>query len=367
MNNHEYAAVVLAAGLSSRMGDFKPLLLVGGETLIDRAASIFLANQVDVILVTGWRKDELSAGIKTRDIILAENPDYRQGMFTSVKAGIKRLEPSHKAFFILPVDIPLVRPETIQRLLLEAEKCPGQILYPVLGSRRGHPVLIPSSLAPVISNWPADGNLKAVLNSRSDISREVKVPDRFILFDMDTPEDYRALLAGAGKYDIPSKEEIEEIFQSFSTADPDRRRHCEKVAETAVQIGRRLQEAGHTLDLDLVEAAAALHDIAKGRPKHDIAGGEMLRGMGFGRVGEAVGVHSELAGGNTGLSLEARVVYLADKFVQGDRVVTIEDRYSITGRRFAVTPEVEAMILERRRVALQVKQDLESMLGGPLP
>jgi molybdenum cofactor cytidylyltransferase len=93
------AAIVLAAGFSSRMEEFKPLLSVGGETITDRVISTFLSNGVEVLLVTGWRQDELAAGIKNRDITIVENPDYERGMLSSVQAGVKRLNSSHRSFF----------------------------------------------------------------------------------------------------------------------------------------------------------------------------------------------------------------------------------------------------------------------------
>ncbi|MFA5317449.1 MAG: NTP transferase domain-containing protein, partial [Dehalococcoidales bacterium] len=65
MKPNRFAAIILAAGLSRRMGQFKPLLLIGGETITDRVASLFLENGVDVILVTGWQGNSLIDGIKS--------------------------------------------------------------------------------------------------------------------------------------------------------------------------------------------------------------------------------------------------------------------------------------------------------------
>lgn len=365
MRTGEYAAIILAAGFSSRMDKFKPLLDIGGETLTDRVIATYLHNGVEVILVTGWRQEELKAGIKKRGITIVNNPDYRQGMFTSIQAGVHHLQPGHKAFFIMPVDIPLVRPFTVHRLLEESIEYPESVIYPVFDSQRGHPPLIPASLSKVIKGWNKDGGLRAVLASQRAV-REVKVPDSYILCDVDTPEDYVVLVKRFQHYDIPTVEEQRAILADFCDIDPERRRHCEKVAAVAVSISRSLEASGHRLDLALIQSAAALHDIAKGKSRHDIAGGNILREMGFGRVGDIVGVHSDLSGGNIGLSLEAKVVYLADKFVQGDKLVTIEERYKPTVRRFAVTPEIEARIEERRRVALAVKQELEGLIGRNL-
>jgi molybdenum cofactor cytidylyltransferase len=189
-----YAAIILAGGLSTRMKQLKPLLPLGGETIADRVIDLFLNAGADVFLVAGYRHDDVAAGIKKRDITIVDNPDYEQGMFSSVKAGIQRLEPRYEAFFISPVDIPLVSPSTIGRLMAVAAENPGKIIYPVFGEKRGHPPLIPSALAPAILGWKKGGGLKAVLKSREALAFEVPVPDSFILFDIDTPEDYAELL-----------------------------------------------------------------------------------------------------------------------------------------------------------------------------
>ncbi len=188
-----WAAIILAAGLSRRMGQFKPLLLVGGETITDRLISTFLSNDVAVYLVVGYRGDELRAGIKNRNITVVENPNYSRGMFSSVQAGVRSLRPGDDAFFIAPVDIPLVRPSTIKRLMIAFTEHPDRIIYPVFGGKRGHPPLIPIELAPVIVEWEQNDSLKSVLDTHKNLALEVNVPDKNILWDIDTPEDYQGL------------------------------------------------------------------------------------------------------------------------------------------------------------------------------
>lgn len=208
-------AVILAAGFSSRMQDFKPLLPVGGETLTDRVISTFLGAGVDVLLVTGRRREEIVRGIKHRDITVVNNPDYESGMFSSIKAGISRLLPVHRVFFIMPVDIPLVRPATVRRLLDESERFPDMVIYPVFGRRRGHPPLIPSSLVPSILEFREDGGLRAVLSRYRNGCREVAVPDRNILFDVDTPEDYKELLVRCRQNHVPAESECDAVLDDI--------------------------------------------------------------------------------------------------------------------------------------------------------
>lgn len=365
MKSPQLAAIVLAAGFSSRMEQFKPLLPIAGETITDHVISLFLRNEIPVHLVTGWRQKELLAGIRSRQITVVENPDYARGMFTSVQAGIRSLPPV-EGFFILPVDIPLIKPFTVKYLSRTAAGNPGKILYPVFGGKRGHPTLVPSTLIPSILEWQKDGGLKALLESRGNITLEIKVADRNMLYDIDTPEDYQNMLARLERDNIPSAEECEVILNEIHKIPEDRYRHCRKVADLALEIGQELTKGGHKLDLEVVRTASLLHDIAKGQPKHDLVGGQILREMGFEGIADIVAVHTDLPQFNPGAALEAKIVFLADKFIKGTTPVSLEERYNKDDRPFAVTPEIEANINRRKMGAVQVKQEIEKLLGYPL-
>jgi molybdenum cofactor cytidylyltransferase len=361
-----FAAVVLAGGFSSRMQQLKPILPLGEETITDHIITTFTVTGVDVFLVTGYRREDVEAGIRRRDITVVYNPDYEQGMLSSIRAGLRQLPATYQSFFILPVDIPLVRPPTILRLIDAMLTDADKIIYPVFRRKRGHPPLIPAGLIPDILEWEGNGGLQAILSSREELAREIPVADSFILGDIDTQEDYTVLLERYRRYDIPTDEECRAILEDICHVDTDRIKHNSKVAEAAVIIGRALNDAGYKVDVEAVRAAAVLHDIAKGQRKHDIVGGNMLREMGFGRVADIVGVHSDLAGGNTQLPLEEKIVYLADKLVDGERLVSLEERYSSANRRFGVTPEIETAIMARLKVAQGVKKEMENLLGSPL-
>jgi CTP:molybdopterin cytidylyltransferase MocA len=362
VNQRHYAAVILAGGLSSRMQQFKPLLPLGRATVTDHVIDTFLSVNVEVLLVAGYRHGDIEDAIKKQPVNIVYNPDYEQGMFTSIQAGIRQLQPDYQSFFILPVDIPLVRAATLSRLMAAAEQNPQRIIYPVFRGQRGHPPLIPSGLVPAILGWGKGGGLKAVLESEKKLALEVAVADGNILLDMDTPEEYQAILERFRRDDIPTDEECNEILKTICHVTPDRIRHDYKVAEAAFSIAGALNIAGKKVDIELVRAAAILHDIAKGQPKHDIAGGEILRWLGFEKVGDIVAVHSDLAGGDTGLPLESKVVYIADKLIAGEKLVSLEERYHHPD----FSPEIQALIAGRLEVAQLVKKELENLIGGSL-
>ena len=365
MSASEFAAVILAAGLSSRMGGTpKPLLKLGSGTIADHVLDTFLNNHVDVYLVVGHRRDEVVTSLKASDVTVVENKDYERGMFTSVQAGTGKLPPGHKWFFVLPVDIPLIREATVARLMKEAARRPGAIIYPVFAGRRGHPVLVPSRLIQPILQWSGDGGLRAVLR-REKNTVEVAVPDAGVVFDVDSPEDYRELTDRFARIDTPTALECEVVMNDVCSVQPSVREHCLKVAEVADRICAALMSAGSRVDRESVRAAATLHDVAKGQPDHDSNGAELLRDLGFDGIARMVAVHTDLAG-QLNPSLEAKVVFLADKLVMGTQLVTVEERYERSRRKYSATPEIGAAIAERRDRALEIKRELEAILGRSL-
>jgi molybdenum cofactor cytidylyltransferase len=361
-----YAAVVLAGGLSTRMNQFKPLLSIGKATVTEHVLDTFFGTGVDVFLVVGHRYKEIKARIKKHDITIIYNPDYEQGMFSSIQAGVRRLPMFYQAFFMLPIDIPLVRPATIRRLMEASVENPDNIIYPVFGGKRGHPPLIPTRLIPFILGWRTNRNMKAVLDSHKDLALEIPVADSLILYDIDTPGDYATLLERFRRFGVPTDEEADVILNDICKVPTDGIKHCLQVAEVATAIGRALDAAGQKVDVEIVRMAAKLHDVAKGQMKHDIAGGKLLRELGFGMVGDIIAICNDLGGGNTRLPLEAKIVYLADKLVTGESLVSVEERYSSADRRFGTTMEIKAAIARRLKATIDVKKELEDLLGRTL-
>lgn len=361
------SAIILAAGLSSRMERFKPLLHLGGDTMTDRVVSIFTRNNVDVVLVVGWNKGDLLAGIKSRNITVVENPEYRNGMFTSVLAGIRHLASGCEAFFVMPVDVPLVKPATVHRLLDESAMYPGKIICPCFERRRGHPPLVPSVLREDILQWNGErGGLGAFLDHRKDIQRQVSVPDRNILFDIDTIDDLEEAEERLQRYEVPTREECEIIMDMFHPLGSAVRCHCEKVADVAVAIGRRLQERGQEIDLEVVHAGALLHDMAEGMPDHEGQACRMLHDLGFGRIGDLVADHAGLRKLDSLTPVEEKIVYLADKYVEGDCLVSGEERHGTQDCKGIMASGTKTTMAERKSRALFVKNGLEEILGSPL-
>lgn len=360
------SAVILAAGFSSRMGEFKPLLPLGSDTVVGRMISLFRRCGVeDVHVVVGYRRDEMKTHLLQKGVTIVENPVFESGMFSSVQAGVRSLN-ALDAFFVTPVDIPLTRPVTI-RLLKEAMREKGAAAaYPCFRGKRGHPPLIRFDVARDIVDAGTDKTLRDILSAHEKNSKNVDTPDRNILFDADTAEDYEELLKRYERIDIPTDEECEALYDVIGPVSDGIKNHCRTVADVAVRIGEALNENGACLDVDLIKAAALLHDIAKGRKNHAETGGLILNEMGFTRTGAVAAGHSDVHVSEDDEINETDVVFLADKCVKNDRVEVIENRYLRSIARYGSDPVVYSKIVNRWIRADKVRKRMERVLSRSL-
>jgi CTP:molybdopterin cytidylyltransferase MocA len=210
---HKVGAVILAAGYSKRQNGFKPLLPLGDKTVLEHCLHHFKARGLrDIVVVLGHRAEELSPLVKASGAKTVLNPDYDQGMFSSVQVGVASLPTSSQAFFVLPVDIPLVRYLTIDCLVQAFKrKNKADVIVPTFQNKTGHPPLIRDNLRTAILEHDGTQGLRGVLN-KSKIAN-VEVPDRHILLDIDTPEQYQKAQMLWERYSLPSPEEAEILLK----------------------------------------------------------------------------------------------------------------------------------------------------------
>jgi molybdenum cofactor cytidylyltransferase len=367
IRNEEISAIILAAGYSSRMGDFKPLLKYGPRTVLERSVRLFRQAGVDdVVVVVGYRRDDLIPLLRQWNARWAINERFDDGMFSSIRTGIDALEPSKKAFFLLPVDVPLVRLTTIRDLIDVFARSRPHVSYPCFLGKRGHPPLISTELREGILNWHGNGGLRSFLNTEPLRSVEVEVADEHVVLNANTLEHYRALCSRVPDYDIPSPAEcmillVEKCFVSKKVLT-----HCCKVAEVASSLAAALKGLGWDLNEPLVVAAALLHDMAKGRPDHATTAEARLRKLGYPRVAELVGAHMSTAVRDDHTVDELDVVRLADRVVEEDRVVLLEHKFENKMLRHKANPQVTAAIRERYYQCRMLKQKVENVLGEPV-
>ena len=187
-----YSAVIAAAGLSSRMGEFKPLLRIRNKTMIAAVVDgLREAGAEEILVVTGHEAARLEAHLAELGVAFVRNPDYaRTQMFESIRLGLLGLRRPYDGVFLTPGDVPLVRPETMR----EMQRRGAAVARPVYAGRQGHPVLLSAEVVPLVLRYSGDDGLRGVLRQLSDRTVRVEVPDEGVLLDADTPEEFQELL-----------------------------------------------------------------------------------------------------------------------------------------------------------------------------
>lgn len=197
MNDLE--CVMLAAGGSTRMSAWKMALPLGSGTLAERSVAAALQVCARVVLVGGFRGEELSRAFQGRpEVSVVLNPDFKRGMLSSVQTGCQEVRGA--LFFLALADMPLVAVDTYRRLLRVATvEHPGvPVVIPQHGGKKGHPLLLAAEARRRILAASAGQTLRDVLRQVPNLI--VPVDDPHVLQDVDTPEDYQALLdAAAGE------------------------------------------------------------------------------------------------------------------------------------------------------------------------
>jgi molybdenum cofactor cytidylyltransferase len=186
------AAVVLAAGKSSRMGRNKLLLEVDGATVLDRLLVSLTSVLGEVIVVTGNDPETIRAVAESRGARVVHNPNYEEGMTTSFQAGLSTV--SADAVFLVLGDQLGLEPGLLRRMIEEMEgDRSALIVSPAYGGRRGHPTLFRRPLFSEILGLRGEENLKDVVLRHESEHRTVE-GDEWTVIDLDTPEDYEQAL-----------------------------------------------------------------------------------------------------------------------------------------------------------------------------
>lgn len=361
------SAIVLAAGYSRRMVQFKPLLNLGGLRVIDRIISLYRNIGIkDIRVVTGFRSPEICSAMATQPVRVVHNPDYAAGMFASVLAGVNSLPDANPSFFVHPVDIPLVRPHTVAALLEAGHAQPSTVIYPVFDNHRGHPPLIGGNLKSAIRAHNGSGGLRALLDRFNGEALDVPVADEGVLLDMDTPDDYEHLLNRSANSSILTDNECRMLMEGVCRLPAPIIDHCRQVACVAEKLAGAANAGGGSIDIPLMRCAARIHDVARLEKNHAAAGARLLNNMGFSALAAIVAVHMDMdVDGNAALD-EAQVVHLADKLVAGDTVVNLSQRFEAKLKKYAHHSIVEKKIEQRRQTAEMIQAKVEQAAGATI-
>ena len=191
--------LIVAAGLSRRMGAFKPLMPVAGKPLLVHTVGSMLAGGAQsVVVVIGHRGQEVAAalqGFAPALLTLVENPHYATtDMLASVQIGLQAMPPCG-AFWLLPGDLPAVSPATFQALSAALQGSPALLAFPTVDGYRKHPPLVRTACRQAIGQYGGSEGLRGLWQRFAGRIAEVPVQDPGCLMDADTPEDLAALTA----------------------------------------------------------------------------------------------------------------------------------------------------------------------------
>ncbi len=186
--------VILAAGMSSRMGTFKPLLRIGESTFVKRIISMMReAGITEIFVVAGAKRNELEEHLKDENVRVLFNAQYETTqMLESIKLAVREVQRYADAIILTPVDVALPDAavyRTVLRRFGEAD-----CIRPIYQGHGGHPVLIGRSTFPSILAYNAQNGLRGALRDAGAKTLEVKVKHPGVMVDADTPEDYQHVL-----------------------------------------------------------------------------------------------------------------------------------------------------------------------------
>ena len=184
-------AVILAAGLSTRMDQPKPLLEVGDTTFLERAIRTLKEGGCRyVVAVVNGHDDWVQRLADATGAAIVVNEDPESEQIASLRLGMPALPEDWGAVAVLPVDVPLVSADTVRSLVKAFLQHGAPITLPFHNGVAGHPVLLGRVLADDVLTGAWDEGVRSIIMAHAHDLREVKVMDPGILIDVDTPEDY---------------------------------------------------------------------------------------------------------------------------------------------------------------------------------
>jgi molybdenum cofactor cytidylyltransferase len=184
-------AVILAAGQSSRMGEPKQLLSLGGKTLLARTLeNVRAARVTDIVLVLGFAAEIIAEQVADERVKVVVNEDYQQGMGVSLRTGLSALAPVTDAALIVLADQPFVRPQTLDEIIDRYQHSSAQIVVPIYQGFRGNPVLLDRSVFHEVMALGGDIGCRAIFGNHVEGILKFDVDDIGILLDIDSKEDF---------------------------------------------------------------------------------------------------------------------------------------------------------------------------------
>lgn len=350
-------AVVVAAGLSSRMGVFKPLLSIGDTTIaVSTVRRLLEGGAHRVVVVTGNRAPELRRALQELPVNFVHNECYSfTQMFDSVKIGLMEVGECD-AVFITPVDIPMVSPRLLKRMLAQTGQEQVDAVCPRVAGNTGHPLLLCSTAFQSILKYCGNRGLKGAL--RGLRLAFCDTDDIGCLLDADTKEEYHRILRFRAEK-APTDSEIASIHSYFASTHKVFK-HCQAVRRKALELAQL--PVCTELNWDLLSAAALVHDAARSKSCHAARITQRLLAMGYTKMAEIVSTHMDLLPTQLGTVTESTILYLADKLVIEDKPVTLQERFAYAERKCMGNAEALASMTKRQFAAQSILNRISGVL-----
>jgi molybdenum cofactor cytidylyltransferase len=359
------AGLIVAAGMSTRMNDFKPLMKINGFPMINMTAQSLRNGGVeDILVVVGYRAEDIKKALDPMEVRFAENAAYAStDMLESIRIGLKELK-DMDAVYIMPGDMPLVSPEIMRVIRKEADKIFSgkediQIIVPQILKKPSHPLVLLKSGFDLVLNGETQNGMKGLINILK--SKWVPLNEDKRQPDADTKQEFESIEDQARRTKGVSDGICEELYEQKELPGHIRR-HCRAVGNLAAGMAEQLIGCGACLDVELCRSAGYLHDICKPEPEHEKAAGDFLRGMGYERLAETVEGHRGFSEMPSSLFDEKVIVTLADKLVKEDKRVTLEERYS---KAFSM-PYIKPWILKTIEICSSLLKKYKEITGTDL-
>jgi len=188
------AGVILAAGLSRRMGTVKSLLPWGESFLLDKVIENACQSELEnLIVVLGHDAERILKKINFKDSTVIVNPDYSTGQSSSLRVGLSAVPVDSDGVMFLLGDQPFVGAKIIDSLIRAFQKQPSGLTIPTCQGKRGNPVLVHRSIFNMVQGIKGDTGARVLFSKLKEQIQEVEVFDQAIHFDVDTIEDYQRL------------------------------------------------------------------------------------------------------------------------------------------------------------------------------
>lgn len=196
----DLVGIVLAAGLSRRMGRPKQLLPWNGRTLVQHVANQASLHLTKVLVVVGHQRAAIEASLEGCSVECVFNPAYEEGMLSSIRAGIAAAGPVG-AYVLFLGDQPNIGAAAIEAVIDGWRRSGKGLVIPTHQGKRGHPVLLAARYRAAIEALPTGQGLNVVTRGYPSDTLEIEVGQEGVLMDLDTPEDYRRASKGLASQD----------------------------------------------------------------------------------------------------------------------------------------------------------------------